>query len=321
MEKVIAVVVTYNRQQLLSECIDALRSQTRRPDTIFVVNNGSTDNTEAWLKSQNDISFISQGNTGSAGGFYTAIEYAFKNGYTWTWCMDDDGYPKNDALEELLNADNGEMKLLNCAVLDKEDKTSFVWNTGSYKKHTEVKEDVIAGVAHPFNGTLLHRKIVERVGLPKASFFLWGEETEYYYRITKINNIKPYTITKSIHYHPATRFTVKGDWDHPTGWKMYYYVRNRFPVLKAKFNNRVLGFLAYACFLIAFAGVIIVFQKTDRLRKLGFMFVSFKDALAGNFDTTPSTVLARLHSSMKYSNSLTGMIVGAFGTSHIQSTV
>ncbi|RYY64396.1 MAG: glycosyltransferase, partial [Chitinophagaceae bacterium] len=88
MEKVIAVVVTYNRQQLLSQCIDALRSQTRRPDTILVVNNGSTDNTEDWLKIQKDIIFISQGNTGSAGGFHTAIQYAFKNGYTWTWCMD-----------------------------------------------------------------------------------------------------------------------------------------------------------------------------------------------------------------------------------------
>lgn len=320
MEKVIAVVVTYNRQQLLSECIHALRSQTRQPDTILVVNNGSTDNTEAWLTSQKDIEFISQDNTGSAGGFHTAIQYAFKNGYTWTWCMDDDGYPKENALEELLKADNGEMCLLNCAVLDKEDKSSFVWNTASYKKHSDVKEDIIEGIAHPFNGTLLHRKIIERVGMPKASFFLWGDETEYYYRITKINNIKPCTVTNSIHYHPATRFTVKGDWDHSTGWKMYYYVRNRFPVLKAKFNSKAIGLMAYACFLVAFAGVIIVFQKTNKLRKLGFMFVSFKDALAGNFDITPPMVLSRLKNSMQYSSPVKGMILGALGTYNMQAS-
>ena len=47
MEKVIAVVVTYNRQKLLSECITALRNQTRKPDAILVVNNGSTDDTGA----------------------------------------------------------------------------------------------------------------------------------------------------------------------------------------------------------------------------------------------------------------------------------
>lgn len=318
MEKVIAVVVTYNRQQLLAECIDALRAQTRRPDTILVVNNGSTDNTESWLSSQKDLQFISQNNTGSAGGFYTAIQYAFKNGYTWTWCMDDDGYPAQNALEELLKADDGNISLLNCAVLDKEDKKSFVWKTGSYKEHSEVKESRVEGVSHPFNGTLLHRKLIERVGLPTEKLFLWGDETEYLYRITKINNIPAYTITSSIHYHPATRFTIKGDWEHASNWKMYYYVRNRFPVLNARLNSKLLGLLAYVWFLMAFTGVIVLFQKTNKLRKLGFMFVSFKDALAGNFDITPSMVLARLKNSMQYSSPVKGFIKGAFGSYQLQ---
>ena len=55
MEKVIAVVVTYNRQALLSECIAALRKQSRPLDSILVINNGSTDTTEEWLKQQSDV--------------------------------------------------------------------------------------------------------------------------------------------------------------------------------------------------------------------------------------------------------------------------
>ena len=35
MDKVIAVVVTHNRRQQLSECIDALRRQTRKVDAIL----------------------------------------------------------------------------------------------------------------------------------------------------------------------------------------------------------------------------------------------------------------------------------------------
>ncbi len=69
MEKVIAVVVTYNRQKLLSECITALKNQTRKIDKIFVVNNGSTDGTEGWLYQQQGIDFITQPNLGGAGGF------------------------------------------------------------------------------------------------------------------------------------------------------------------------------------------------------------------------------------------------------------
>ena len=57
MEKVIAVVVTYNRQALLSECITALRKQSRPLDAILVINNGSTDGTEDWLRQQPDIIF------------------------------------------------------------------------------------------------------------------------------------------------------------------------------------------------------------------------------------------------------------------------
>ncbi len=77
MEKVIAVIVSYNRQALLAECIQALRSQTRKPDAILVVNNGSTDNTAVWLDAQQDVYHITQQNIGSAGGFNTGITWAY----------------------------------------------------------------------------------------------------------------------------------------------------------------------------------------------------------------------------------------------------
>ncbi|HNG63528.1 MAG TPA: glycosyltransferase, partial [Ferruginibacter sp.] len=203
MEKVIAVVVTYNRKALLSECINALRNQTRTLDAILVVNNGSTDDTEEWLLNQKDLYFVTQKNVGSSGGFATGINWAYENNYSWIWCMDDDGYPKEDALEKLLDADDGCLRLINCAVIDKEDKKSFVWKTQQYRNLDEVDCKIIEGIGHPFNGTLLHRRIIERVGVPKPKYFLWGDETEYYYRIVRQNGIPVRTIADSIHYHPA----------------------------------------------------------------------------------------------------------------------
>ena len=294
MDKAIAIIVTYNRRQLLSECIAALNKQTRKPDAILVVNNDSTDDTEVWLQQQKEIAFITQKNSGSAGGFCTGIEWAFKKGYTWMWCMDDDGYPKNDALENLLLAENGEVRLLNCAVLDRENKDTFVWKTKHYKSHNDVKENIIDGIAHPFNGTLIHRKIVETVGLPDAKLFVWGDETEYYYRIVQKNKIPPCTVTNSIHYHPSTRFSIKKEWDHFNTWKMYFYIRNRFPVLKSKYDNRLMAVFSYCCFLAAFAGVIIFFQKTDKFRKLHFMFWPACDAFTNTYHVKPKDVINRL---------------------------
>ncbi len=294
MEKAIAVVVTYNRKALLSECITALRNQTRQLDAILIINNGSTDDTEQWLELQKDVFFITQKNLGSSGGFSTGINWAYKNGYSWIWCMDDDGYPKEDALDNLLKADDGSLRLMNCAVIDKENKKSFVWKTGQYKTIDEVDCALIKGIGHPFNGTLLHRKIVERVGVPKPKYFLWGDETEYYYRITKRNNIPVCTVANSIHYHPSTAFSIKQDWDFASGWKMYFYIRNRLHIHKTKFNNKAVALLHYCCFVVAFAGVVMLFQKTDKFKKLGFIMWPVADAFNNNFNATPPTILNRL---------------------------
>jgi len=298
MDKVIAVVVTYNREFLLAQCIDALRNQTRKVDKILVINNGSTDHTEVWLRSQTDIEFITQENVGGAGGFYTGIKTGFEKLYTWVWLMDDDGYPKTDALEMLLEDDNEELCLRNCAVINKDDKKSFVWKTGNYSNLDEVKNPVIKNVAHPFNGTLLHRKIIERVGFPKANLFLWGDETEYYQRIISKNKIPYYTKANSIHYHPACAYSYKNDWNLATNWKMYFYVRNRFSILKTRFSKSLLvAVIMYCGFLTAFAGTVIVFQKTNKLKKLGFILWPMKDALTNNFTATPSLILQRISSS------------------------
>ena len=301
MEKVIAVVVTYNRQALLSECIAALRNQSRPLDAILIVNNGSTDGTENWLKQQPDLIYINQNNVGSSGGFSAGINWAYKNNYAWIWCMDDDGYPKEDALEHLLAADDGCLRLLNCAVIDKEDKKTFVWKTQQYKTLDEVDCNIIEGIGHPFNGTLLNRSIIERVGVPKAKYFLWGDETEYYYRIVKGNEIPVCTVANSIHYHPSTAFSIKKDWDYTSGWKMYFYIRNRFHIHQVKFNNKLVALLHYCCFIIAFTGIVVLFQKTDKLKKLNFIIWPVADAFNNNFDATPALILNKLKGNETFS--------------------
>ena len=301
MEKVIAVVVTYNRKTLLSECIAALRSQTRPVDQILVINNGSTDNTENWLQQQTDIEFVTQNNVGSGGGFNTGIRLAYEKGLDWIWLMDDDGFPKEDALENLLENDSQELCLRNCAVINKEDKKSFVWKTGNYSCVDEVKHPVIKNFAHPFNGTLLHTKIIEKVGLPKKELFIWGDETEYFYRIIRKNKIPYYTKANSIHYHPASAFSYKNDWSLTTNWKMYFYIRNRFFILRAKFsNNLLLAVIMYLGFVTAFAGTILVFQKTNKLKKLGFILWPMSDAFKNNLNANPSFILQKISSSPSY---------------------
>jgi GT2 family glycosyltransferase len=91
--RVCAVVVTYNRRDLLRECLVSLQAQTHVPDTILVVNNASTDGTAQMLSAefaQLEVLTLAE-NVGGAGGFHAGMKWAYEQGYDWLWLMDDDG--------------------------------------------------------------------------------------------------------------------------------------------------------------------------------------------------------------------------------------
>ena len=77
MNSVIAVVVTYNRKDLLLEALQHLFNQTA-PLDILVVDNASTDGTKEALEPYMDsIQYLNTGkNMGGAGGFYTGTKWA-----------------------------------------------------------------------------------------------------------------------------------------------------------------------------------------------------------------------------------------------------
>ena len=58
---IIAVVVTYNRMELLKRNIRCLQ-QNKPISSIVIVNNGSTDGTTEWLAAQEGLTVINQTN-------------------------------------------------------------------------------------------------------------------------------------------------------------------------------------------------------------------------------------------------------------------
>ena len=75
--KVIVAIVTFNRLNLLKRCINSLNEQSFKIFDILVINNGSTDETESYLK-LNNITYYSQKNLGSASGWNTAVQFIKK---------------------------------------------------------------------------------------------------------------------------------------------------------------------------------------------------------------------------------------------------
>lgn len=65
-ERISIVIPTYQHASTLVKCLDSVLRQTRKPDEIIVVDDGSTDNTKAVLRAYEDrVQIIHQPNQGA----------------------------------------------------------------------------------------------------------------------------------------------------------------------------------------------------------------------------------------------------------------
>ena len=125
--KILVGVVTFNRLELLKRCIYYINKQTYQNFELLIVNNGSDDGTSDYLFN-NKIKHINNIKSGSALGWYTALEYSYKNNYDLVWLMDDDGFPEKNSLEILLNSiDINEHACLSSLVVKENNPNSLVF--------------------------------------------------------------------------------------------------------------------------------------------------------------------------------------------------
>jgi rhamnopyranosyl-N-acetylglucosaminyl-diphospho-decaprenol beta-1,3/1,4-galactofuranosyltransferase len=216
--RIVAVVVTHNRLEMLQRQLARL-AEVPEVDEVLVVDNASTDGTGAWLRevSTGSTSGTPVGaevlaqNTGGAGGFSHGLERAVQGGADLVWLMDDDGLPDLGCLATLLEHD--ELDFWGPAVLAAQDPTRLCFpirlpgGTRVVHEMAEVEkaavDGLIRGVVIPFNGVLVTRQLVERIGYPRAEFFIWGDDVEYLWR-AEAAGARIATVVDAHVLHPAT---------------------------------------------------------------------------------------------------------------------
>ncbi|HWM05692.1 MAG TPA: glycosyltransferase family 2 protein [Actinophytocola sp.] len=238
-ESVAIVVVTYNRADLLERMLEGLTTLDPSPDTVIVVDNASTDRTRAVLEGADVQVIRSEENLGGAGGFHKGVQAAYEQGYDRIWLMDDDVIPATDCLGVLLAMDE------NCLMAVREDsagnlaeyaatrfdlsrpwaikpKTASV--VGTYATRANMPATVpLENVA--FEGFMIRRKVVDAIGLPDETFFIFYDDCDYAIRARRagftILAVRDAVLVRQLDF----------DQQHDlAGWKGYYMYRNLFAV-------------------------------------------------------------------------------------------
>ncbi|WP_148614039.1 glycosyltransferase family 2 protein [Nocardioides rubriscoriae] len=242
-ETVAVVVVTFNRADLLARVLAGLAAQTRVPDLVVVVDNASTDHTRDVLDAAPAGLALERvhldDNTGGAGGFHVGTRTAYERGLDRIWLIDDDVVPAPDCLAVLMAQDEACLTSvredLSGALVEKAATRFDLDNPLAIKPKTGMVEtDYGTRAAMPervevenvaFEGFLVRREVVTRIGLPDPAFFIFYDDADYAIRARRagyrIWAVRDAVLVRQLAF----------DQQHDlAGWKGYYMYRNLFVV-------------------------------------------------------------------------------------------
>jgi GT2 family glycosyltransferase len=287
-------VLAHNAASRITECLNAILEQTRAPDEIVVIDNGSEDATAALVEcNYPSIRVIrTNHNTGCSGGRNRQLTAA---GHRYVMIVDDDAILERSCLEELTEAmrkrpdasiwsprvcyeqnrgmiqfDGVNVHYLGEADLINPDRRLDGWHPtadDSYQIHARAKDEPVptepfatraqGGVAY-----LLDKEAALAIGGFDESFFFGRSDGEFSLRL-HCSGRNIYTIPTAVVFHRVKK----------RGFKyVRQQIRNRWMLILVNYSWRSVAllmpaFLIYECSLIVFL--------TAKGR--------FRDYLAGNW--------------------------------------
>ena len=241
-ESVAVVVVTYNRADLLARVLEGLAAQTYAPDAVVVVDNASTDHTAQVLAACTGLPLqviTSPENVGGAGGFHAGTRAAHEAGYDRVWLIDDDVVPAADCLEVLMAADE------DCLMVVREDLSGALVEKAAvrfdlsnplairpelssvdteYASRAQMPERVaVENVA--FEGFMVRRCVIDEIGLPDPTFFIFYDDVDYAVRARASGRtiwaLRDARLVRQLEFNQQHDLA---------GWKGFYMYRNLFVV-------------------------------------------------------------------------------------------
>ncbi len=192
-DDVAVVIVNYDGEALLPDCLAALAAQTRPPTEIVVADNGSRDRSLALLRAEHpDVGILElHRNLGFAGGANRGVA---ATSAPWVCVLNSDATPAPDWLEVLLAAPRDERTWALGSVLvsaatgriesagDQYSPDGFAYKLLRDRPLEDLPSDPYPVFAAPGAAPVFRRDVFERLGGYEERFFLYYEDVDLAFR-------------------------------------------------------------------------------------------------------------------------------------------
>jgi GT2 family glycosyltransferase len=189
MASVSAIIPTYNRADLVQAIVANLRAQTRPPEQIIIVDNGSRDATQILARELGADLIVFPENRGFAVAVNEGIRHARGD---WLLLVNNDVVLEPAWLERVLRAVEEENALFATGKVLRQDDVStldgswdlvsraaYAWRCGYGRRDGAVWSIRRKICLPPMTAALFHRQVFERVGLLETRFESYYEDVEF----------------------------------------------------------------------------------------------------------------------------------------------
>lgn len=245
-ENLCVVIVTYKRESLFN-LLKSLNSQTVLPKSVLIVDNDPNSAFEIKLKEKKYnykfgiLYFKQDKNFGPSHGYNFGIKKAYEKGFDYIYTLDDDiimhykcleklfekqTILNNSILVSLISSPNGIVEKIHHKILDSDlNQSPFIENDINYKNLDKKYYELDANSSC---GLLLNRNVIEQIGYPDEKYFIWYDDLEYTYRISR--KFKIILVVESVIFHFDQTYFLKNQGEKRIKieniYKVYYGIRN-----------------------------------------------------------------------------------------------
>lgn len=295
---VTAVIVTYgDRFKFLKSVLDALQ-KLKLKRVIVILNKVSPSYIQSineYEKQDLDVLFIEQEeNTGSAGGFHIGIKKAIEHNTDYVWLLDDDNCPQSKALDNmLLYREKRSFNKTTDALL------SFRRDRPIYRKAVELNNGskMLKGFnsslgfsifpnneqysnysqeglrVAPYGGLFFHKDLIQNIGLPDTSLFLYADDYDFTIRIPERGGKISLVLNSEIEDLETSFHLQNKNWSQTRFHKtenlqlIYFSVRNAITFeLKYQVKNLIVYFINLSIYLALITFLLLVSLDTRKIK-------------------------------------------------------